>query len=143
MIAVTIVNKVDRWRERRVVLQLPLQPKRRKMPRCFQKLKRGISAEKLGDTTYVGYGGKDGGDEGIRTLDLLSASYTQKPVVVGFQQLTPCTERNNAEESRNFRNLSATCYPPLLADPFSTPLLAVCRWIQSGFTLKHIPIDRN
>ena len=64
--------------------------------------------ETLVGTTYAGYCEKDGGDEGIRTLDLLSATYTQKPVVIGFQPLTPGTERNNAEESRNFRNLSAT-----------------------------------
>ena len=41
------------------------------------------------------------GFEGIRTLDLLSAIYPQNTAVIEFQQLTPCTERNNAEESRN------------------------------------------
>ena len=53
-------------------------------------------------------GGLVGGDEGIRTLDLLSASYTRNPAVIEFQRLTACTMRNNAEETRNFRNLSAT-----------------------------------
>ncbi len=73
-----------------------------KLVKAVQNFLKGtISGETLWYPTNAGYSGKDGGDEGIRTLDLLSASYTQKAVVIGFQQLTPCTERNNAEESRN------------------------------------------
>ncbi len=47
---------------------------------------------------------KIGRDERIRTSDPLNPIHTKKQAIIGFQQLTPCTERNNAEESRNFRN---------------------------------------
>jgi len=57
---------------------------------------------------YLERSGLFGGAEGIRTPDPLNAIHTKNQAIIGFQQLTPCTERNNAEESRNFRNLYAT-----------------------------------
>ena len=55
-------------------LKLQLQPKRPKMPQFSQKSRRWLSAETLGDTGRERDCGFIGGDEGIRTLDLLSAS---------------------------------------------------------------------
>lgn len=57
---------------------------------------------------YLKEGRIAGRDERIRTSDPLNPIHTKNPAVIGFQPLTLSTERNNAEESRNFRNLSAT-----------------------------------
>ncbi len=50
--------------------------------------------------------------------EVVCHQYPETLMDKGFQPLAPCTQRNNAEESRNFRNLYATSCPviQLLAD---------------------------
>ena len=51
-----------------------MQPKTRTIPQCSHESRCWVSAETLRDTEREGDLGLIGGDEGIRTLDLLSAS---------------------------------------------------------------------
>ena len=51
--------------------------------------------------TYLKKGSLVGRDERIRTSDPLNPIHSKNRTTIEFQQLTLCTERNNAEESRN------------------------------------------
>ena len=64
------LNQGQEW----TFFQLLVQPKTRTIPQCSHESGCWVSAETLRDTEREGNLGLIGGDEGIRTLDLLSAS---------------------------------------------------------------------